>query len=186
MPSFIYRLSLKATSLIYIPFLWIIQGHLGENISVRSAIRDRLEGAFERLSWWYALGVIVITLLTVILQELLPAATLGWLVDKSGPVTRVLMDIFVPTNWEKVTFKGWHIARAANAGIYLWLFYYTDKARRRLEDSDWTESKVMQTFLNCKRVQVFLSMYTMACALSRVIKFAIWATLPPVRFQIWP
>lgn len=185
LPSFLYRFSLKSTSLVYLPFVWIIHSHVGESLSGKEHLNDIETGKLERLQRWYA-GLIVATSVASLAVTTLPIVVLHNIYTDGGDVVRVLLDLFIPTNGLVVTFKGWHLARLANAAIVLYLFFHADKASRRIASGRWTDEQVKGRIELTRHIQMALALYTMFCTLSRLVQFAIWDKLPPVEFQFFP
>lgn len=185
LPSFIYRFSLKSTSLIYMPFMFVIRSHIGEDLTAKERIHDVKFGATETLQWWYSLIVVIANCVAL---SFLSAriAVLNHAIDAGGPMMALLCDLFLPTNGQQLTLKAWHLARFANSAIVLWLFHFADRAERRLGSGRWTDNQVTTTFEIVRRVQVVLALYTTSCALSRVIQFALYAKVPPVGFEFLP
>ena len=185
LPSILYRLSLKSTSLLYMPFMFVIRSHIGEDLSAKERIHDIKFGATEQLQWHYAV-IVVIANSAALLALFANIAVLNNAIESGGPMIALLCDLFLPTNGQQLTLKAWHIARFANAAIVIGLLLYADKAERRLDSGRWTENEVTTTFEIVRQVQLVLALYTTFCALSRFIQFALDAKLPPVGFEFLP
>ena len=185
LPSFLFRFSLKSTSIVYSPFIWVVQSHVGESLTGREYIHDIQTGKLERLQRWYAWLIVVMSAASLAVTAL-PIVAVHNLYTDGGDVLRVLLDLFIPTNGLVLTFKGWHLARLANALIVLYLFFHADRASRRIESGRWSDDQVKGRIELTRRIQMGLALYTMFCTISRLVQFAIWEKLPSVEFQFLP
>lgn len=188
MVPLLYRWSLKATCLIYLPIIYLIKNRYSEDCTATDYVQDFSEGKLERIIRCYSVVVMFVTLVPVGLLPGLPrvAQWMGKIQENGGPALILFQDLFIPTNGFILTFKLWHIARLANAAITLYLFYYADRAKRRLEHARWSEQDVKRRFDRLRDIQVFLAFYIMTCILVRLIRFGVFGELPSITFEVLP
>jgi hypothetical protein len=133
----------------------------------------------------YAVFTIVIQGISLAMT-LLSIMALNWLYQSSGPVAKVLFDIFLPTDGIHITIKGWQIARLANACIALGVWVYADTASRRIDAGRWQEEAVQTIIGVVRTIQAALVVYTIFCTLVILYEFKVWDLLPKIEFQWFP
>jgi hypothetical protein len=185
-PPFLFRLSVKATSIIYLPLLFIIYLRWGEELPVDQTIEDLRVGTAARAAWYYSLGIIFVTggSLLVPFVAYFAHHKAG---DSLNPIGKLILGIFVPSDGKQITLKGWHVALVVNAAVFIWLSsFYADKAKRRLAAGIWRGDNVARTFEKVNIAQTLLALYSMGCSLTLFIRYLLYEELPPVHFQVIP
>jgi len=184
-PSFTYRFSVKSTSIIYGPFIWIINSNLGETASTEEQLVDIREGESERLQRWYAWVIIISTVISFVIAGG-STMVLYSVYTNSSDIGKLVLSVFLPTDGFNLHVNGWHVVRFVNAAISIWLFLYADKAIRRLQSGAWQGSHVQRVLDSFQAVKACLAAYIIACSLTAFLKFGIWRTLPSLEFHLFP
>lgn len=187
-PAILYRFSLKSTSLIYLPFLWVIRDSLSEEFTLRQRLQGLKESEAERLKRWYSGFVIIfLTVLPLVLFfTLYPRLLdlLGWLDPSTHPRIARLMTIFVFATPYRIEVEGWHVARVVNAALTLVLFYYADSTLRRLS---FGKPEGAATALNAGLlIRGLLTLYVIGCTLYILVTSVDWQLLPGFDFRWFP
>jgi hypothetical protein len=118
LPAILYRWSLKSTTLVYLPLLWIIHQAKRPDASLRDHLDDLSWKPFERLrriySWFVVVALTVIPLFLV-LQAMHVS---NWVAEHIHPA---LAKIWF---FSGLQIQFWHIARSLCALITIFLAYY--------------------------------------------------------------
>lgn len=192
-PAYLFRLSLKSTSIVYAPFLFIIRGYTSETMSADEYIKERSEDRIVQLQWWYSLLIFLVTA-TTITSTVIASLSLHWVYTNDSAIFEFLRAQYLLTDGEKIVIKGWPLARLANCAIVVWLSFYASRARLRLESGRWTSEEVKNTFERWRFTQIVLSLYTITCSMIWLIRYALsirdfsWLLnwLDSIRFQLLP
>lgn len=123
-PALLYRWSVKASSLIYLPFIWIIWSSLSTSATVRERLVEILESPREQLRRWYA-GVVILVL--SVLPFVLFSRSQSTIVQLREIIDRSLIDYWLFTGDIAV----WHVARVVKAGITIGFYWFASDALRR-------------------------------------------------------
>ncbi|MBZ5523693.1 MAG: hypothetical protein LAP21_15775 [Acidobacteriia bacterium] len=124
LPALLYRYSLKATAIVYLPIIWILHDSLVNTATFRHKLEDILEAPIERVKRWYS-GFVILFL------AIAPAVVyftlhnwwqqlMRWL--GTHPQILVLLSPFLPTEPAGLNIKGCHLARGVNAALTIPLY----------------------------------------------------------------
>lgn len=190
LPAYLYRFSLKSTSVLLAPLAYSARRVSHGDLALRDRLDDLLVGASEQLQRWWAgltlavaLGSIVVTALRPSWAQLFPSLD-G---SASPAVLSALQYLYLPT-WDGVIqIKLWHIVRGANAVLLFVVYFYADKASRRLEAGVWTTKQIEYWLDSLFATQWLLSAYLWFCGLIAFWRFmhepGFW---PSVELQLLP
>lgn len=185
LPAFFFRIALKSTCLIHLPFLWRIRTHFGETLSAAEVLEDIRGGESERLQRWY--GVIIAFVIFGSILWTIAAAEYPDVLERiPQQVAEPLREAFVPVEGREITFEAWHIARMLNVGIAFWLYLYADKASRRLRSGRWSEQQILSRVSVFRAFLTVLSAYTIYCSLAIFLYHGLDVHLPPMGVRFFP
>jgi len=155
LPSLFYRLSFKATSLAYAPFVWVARATLGSGDSVKLRLTQITKGELEKTRRWLS-GLVAAALAAKF------ALSRGW-VDVAAvlakfPSKRFVESLLVPHVW-----PWWVVTLGIDALLTFSLLYYADAALARLEDQHaWREETVATVVSSVSFLRASLSIITMS------------------------
>ncbi len=113
LPAFLYRLSLKGSSIIYLPLLWIVRISMGGD--VRSRMEEIKDLSFHKLRRWFGFLIIIFLVSKLLLAKLWDNANHLWLSnDAYGFVSLFIAPLEIPR---------WQIASATN-GLIVWMIFF--------------------------------------------------------------
>ena len=156
LPSILYRLSLKSTSVLYLPFIWIIHAPRESENQRKLLIRELVESHLERVKRIYAWFVLfVLTLAPAYLLAFEPSL-------RNQFPDHLLWNYFAPIH----KLSSWHLSRSLSALLTLVMFFLANKALIR---ADNTDSKITPTttllIQSGVKIRGFLSLWTIGCGL---------------------
>ena len=184
LPAFLFRLSVKSTSLVYWPLIYVVNKPFSD-LSPRETIADLTKGKIDFIR--RIVAVLILFLHGISIAMLMSSiVVLNWLYQSGGPVVKVLFDIFLPTDGLHFTMKLWHVAQIANALIVIGLWLYADIASRRIDGGHWQEGTVKRVIGLLQTIQALLTIYTVSCTLAILLRYKLWELLPPIDFQFFP
>jgi hypothetical protein len=177
--SIFYRLSLKATALVWLPLLWIVP-----KFNPASSLGVRLKLVCK--SSWAKMIVILstITLVGFFTKILIYNGTLALSVLIPNGVVSDLVTIYVaPT-----IMPWWQIGSACNSLIAIGLFFWAEQVLIKLEDKEYpTSTGLADSLLRTMSViRAILSLYTIACLFYLTLGFAALLKFPPLGDKLVP
>jgi len=120
LPAIVYRWSLKGSSLIYLPLLWVVRASAGGDIKRR--LNDICELSFQKFRRWFGFVVIVFLMSKLFAIKMWQTLNDAWLhVDPYGFLT-----LFVAP----IDFPRWQLASATN-GLLAWVALFIAEAALR-------------------------------------------------------
>jgi hypothetical protein len=196
-PTFLYRLSLKATAITYFPLLFTIQSTVSE-VPIRQQYEDVLHSPFpvlkRKLSWFF--GFLIVLKIVAYSFELKlgqlwrTSALRAWLLPLVGtdrPVVQYVRDTVAIDS-----LPGWQVATAANALISLGFFIFADRMLAYLRSDPRPGERLKQSELLLKIVLRFvtvvsfiLSVYSIAANVNIIIHHEPIIRIPPFG-RWWP
>lgn len=155
LPSAIYRVSFKATSLVYAPFVWAAHATTRSNLPLKLRLERITKGELEKVrrgvSW------IVISVLAAKAGLYLGLADPKTLTEKFA-TARAAELFMVPSGW-----PWWQLTLATDAVLTFILLFFADAALARLEGAHpWPERTVLDVTSTISFVRVTLSLLTVA------------------------
>lgn len=184
-PPYVFRLLLKATCFVHLPLLLVVRSRFGESLSVEERLTDIRFGEDERFRRSY--GIVVILLMfaataSTVLADAYPALLAGL----HPNVAQAFREVYIPVEGREITLKGWHAARVANVVIACWLYFYADRAVRRLKSGNWRGQSVTRTLDVARVIQTVLAAYTIYCSLAIFIYYGLQFELPAFGLELFP
>jgi hypothetical protein len=155
LPPLFYRVSFKATSLVYYPFVWVAGLTVGSTESLKTRLERFTKGELEKTRRW--VSGLVVTALAVKL-----GMSLGW-IDMSEalskiPFKKLVENFLVPHVWQ-----WWQATLGLDALLTFFLLYYADAALTRLDTKDaWDSEAVTKTISSVSFLRASLAILTMS------------------------
>jgi hypothetical protein len=154
-PSMIYRVSFKATALVYTPFVWVAHATLLNPLSVKARLERITKGELEKvrrgLSW-----IILTTLVAKV------ALFYSW-VDRAYVESRFPSQKFVASFVILDSWPWWQITLGLDALLTFFLLFFADAALARLEgEQTWREEFVRTTVSTVSFLRAALGILTIS------------------------
>jgi hypothetical protein len=155
LPSLIYRVSFKATALVYTPFIWVAHATLRNPLSVKARLERITKGELEKvrrgLSW-----IILATLVAKV------ALVFSWVdrgyIESKFPSQKFVASFVILDGW-----PWWQITLGADALLTFLLFFFADAALARLDGQQaWREATVLQTVSTVSFLRAAFSLVTIS------------------------
>ena len=157
LPPVLYRLTLKATSLVYAPLIWVISTTLESKLPLATRLEQlRDKSDIEKTRRWWS-GAIV---LPVLFGKTL--LTLGWIrsetISERLPSAELISIYVIPDG-----FAPWQIAAGLNALLTFALLYIAGAAGARVQLGVLSSTLVERTINAIGFTRGLLSIYTVCC-----------------------
>ncbi len=177
-PALVYRFSLKSTSLVYLPFIWMVRHKdMGER-DLRVAVREFVEHPYEKLKRRYAYFVVGVLFV-------LPAIVFVQMQKfKTYFVGKEMFVYFFPLE----SIGSWHITRLGSSVITILLYWYFSSVQMAINEGVFSDQNKALFILNYgTRLRAILSLFTIVCGLYIVYTTSSidWSTLPAVEWFPW-
>ena len=135
LPSLIYRITFKATSIVYLPLVFVARLTLQSTLPLKVRLARITKGELEKVRRGISWGIVTILAAKIGLE-------LGWVnlgyVAAKFPSQQLLEALLVPKAW-----AWWQIAVAADALLTFFLLFFADAALARLEGGhSWRDETV--------------------------------------------
>lgn len=169
LPSLIYRISFKATSLVYAPLIWVTHVTLQNPLPLKARLERITKGELEKvrrgLSW-------------IILSAVIAKLTLVFnLIDRTYfesrfPSSRIASNIVIPDHW-----PWWQLSLTTDALLTFFLLFFADAALTRIKNQHtWSDNFVLNIVTSASFLRAVLSVITM----SYLFYIALLAAFPGV------
>lgn len=170
LPSILYRISFKATSLAYAPFVWVAHATLGSQLSTKVRLERFAKGEFEKFRRWFSASVLALLATKF-------GITLGWL-----PLGQLLAQVqsqqIIDRFVQPTRFPWWQGTLLTDALLTYLLLWFADAALGRLDDAHaWPEGFVRGTLSSGSFLRSALSILTM----SHFCYLALVQVVPSIR-----
>ena len=155
-PSLLYRWSLKATSIIYAPLVFVAHSTFSEGSDLRTKLELIKRGDLSRIRVWY--GVIAITAFAVklVLMMNLPGFAGWW---EGHPVSQFLALYVAPAEIPK-----WQLAELANSALAISSMLFARRALLGYElQHPWPEMPVKRLLGFVSGLRWVLALYAILC-----------------------
>lgn len=154
-PTVAYRWSLKATCMIYMPLIWLVEaGRLSPNL--REALDDYQASDLRRIGTLMSLGYIAALVVKVILLMTVAEFVEWW----DGNRALQFLKIYIVPHQVPL----WQIASALNAVLAIILWVYARHVLRLIgKKKGQTEGRVRAVWQTAKAITVVLALYSIAC-----------------------
>jgi hypothetical protein len=174
LPSLLYRVSFKATSLAYAPFVWVAHTTLLNQLSIKVRLERFTKGEFEKVRRWFSASVLTILACKFgFMLGLVPLTLLLAHIPSQQIIDRFIQPSHLP--W-------WQITLLTDALLTYVLLWFADAALGRLDDAHpWPERLVTETLSAGSFLRSALSILTMShfcfLALAQIIPNSIRGVL---------
>ena len=155
LPSLVYRVSFKATSLVYAPLIWMTHLTLQNPLPLKARLERITKGELEKVRRWLSyvvIGVVVVKL----------ALIFGWVELKYFqswfPSNKIANSFVMADRW-----PWWQFTLATEAVLTFFLFYFADAAITRIENQQtWSEGAVWNVVTSTSFLRAVLSLITIS------------------------
>jgi len=176
-PALLYRWSLKGTTLVHSPLIWIVHG------AFKSHLRERLEEIRElvryRLMRLYSAAVLVFFLSKVLLFSMWSSIAEWW---NNTPPAEFLNAYLAP-----LEIPRWHIAAAVNSLLAWVLFFMADHAVARYKrEAEVNEGRLDTIVQSVTLIRGILTLYTIGTGLYIAASLVEKWGLPPIGEKWFP
>jgi hypothetical protein len=179
LPALFYRWSLKATTIIYAPFVFIAHQTFTDAPNLRDELRIRKASSVTNLS--VLVGVVFILGFLLKLAFIREAGTfVGWWNSKE-------VDEFVALYVAPAEIPKWQLSSLLNSGIAIAVFFFVREALVRVENNQpWPEHAVQRILGFTFSVRVLLTLYTILCTAYITLRAARDWNLPAIAEKWFP
>jgi hypothetical protein len=165
LPPLIYRVTFKATSIAYLPLIWVFQTTISSALSVKIRLERFTKGELEK-----ARRVVSYVISAVLLGKLF--FVYGWLersrYEDKFPSNRFIESVVIPYGW-----PWWQITLGVEAALTFFLFIFADAALARIEPQQvWREGIVLDTLSMTSLLRASLSIVTISYFFYVALKIA--------------
>lgn len=156
LPSLLYRWSLKATSIIYAPLVFVAHSTFSERANLRMKLELIKRGDLSRIRLWYGVTVIAAFVVKLVLMMSLPGFADWW---DGHPGSRFLALYVAPAEIPK-----WQLAELANSVLAIGVMLFARRALLGYElQHPWPEVPVKRLLGFVSGLRWVLSLYAILC-----------------------
>ncbi len=156
LPALLYRWSLKSTSIIYAPLVFVAHSTFSEGADLRMKLELIKRGDLSRIRVWYGVIAIAAFLAKLMLMMHLPGFADWW---NGHPVSRFLALYVVPAEIPK-----WQLAELANSALAIGSMLFARRALLGYElQSPWPELPVKRLLGFASGLRWVLALYAILC-----------------------
>lgn len=168
LPPALYRVTFKATAIVYAPFIWVIQSTLHQTLSTADRLERLRKGEIEKVRRkWSLLALSLLVTKTGVL--------LGWLrldqLKSVIPSPQVLSAFVVPDH-----LPLWQIAVGVNCVLTFLLLWLADAASPRLASGLWPEIPVARAITALSFTRGVLSLFSVGAGFAIALR-ELWPAL---------
>ena len=171
LPSLLYRISFKATSLVYAPLIWVTHLTLQNPLPLKARLERITKGELEKLRRglsWVILGSGIAKL----------ALIFGWIdlsdFVKQFPSAQIANKLVIVDRW-----PWWQFTLIVDALLTFFLFFFADAAITRIENQQtWKEDFVTNVVTSASFLRAVLGIVTISYFFYRALLIAfpaLWA-----------
>lgn len=168
-PSLLYRVSFKATSLVYAPLIFVTRVTVQNRLSLEARLERFTEGELEKVRRglsWIILGSLIAKV--ALLLAFIDRASF----EAKFPSARIATTFVVPDHW-----PWWQITLTIDALMTFFLFFFADAALKWLKaERVWREDVVLNVVTSASFLRAVLSIIT----ISYFFYVALLAAFPSV------
>jgi hypothetical protein len=155
-PALLYRWSLKATSIIYAPLVFVAHSTFNEGTDLRTKLGLIKRGDLSRIRVIYGVGVIAAFLVKLVLMMNLPGFVNWW---NEHSVSRFLALYVAPAEIPK-----WQLAELANSVLAIGAMLFARRALLGYElQHPWPETPVRRLLGFVSGLRWILALYAILC-----------------------
>ncbi|MGA3286206.1 MAG: hypothetical protein ABSD46_02135 [Bacteroidota bacterium] len=154
-PSLFYRISFKATSIVYLPFIWVANLTMQNPLPVKKRLERFTQGELEKVRRGYS-WIIIVMLLSKI-GFILGYIDINFITQKYLN-ERIVNTIIVPNSW-----ASWQITLGIDALLTFFLLFFTDSALARLDHKPFfKEETILNTVSFISFIRAAISIFTIS------------------------
>ena len=173
-PPLLYRFSLKSTSYIYFPFIWIVNNKT-TNENYLSSLELIRRSQFEKLRVYFSFAVIIITLVPIFTN--LALLKIGNIIPNT-----VMLKYFIPV----YSIDSWHISRLIAAMITIVIFWLADKYLIIYRNQPNYNFQISSMLINSlSKIRTSFSLWTIVCGIYLLNQQMNWSDLPTINWIPW-
>ncbi len=156
LPAYLYRWSLKATSIIYAPLVFVAHSTFSEGADLRTKLELIKRGDLSRIRVWYGVIAIAAFLVKLVLMMHLPGFADWW---NEHPVSQFLALYVAPAEIPK-----WQLAELANSVLAIGAMLFARHALLRYDlQHPWPEVPVKRLLGFVSGLRWVLALYAILC-----------------------
>jgi hypothetical protein len=153
LPSTVYRIAFKMTSLVWLPLIWCVGPFAPSSTTVREKLEDIRFGVIDKLALTWSAVVVFAFLFKLHISAFLSASSVTFL-------ERELILVTYP----------WHVAACINGTLAWLLFVFADiQLRQMTRGRGWADSTIVPVLRTAIFVRRFLALYIVANALALIV-----------------
>ncbi len=157
----LYRITFKATSIVYLPLIWLIHSTVSAADTVKKRLERITKGELEKLRRWISLLILPFLAAKIALVQGLLDATF---IIGMFPSEEIAQLFIFPDSWPI-----WQVMLAIDAILTICLFYFADKALADLEHGGGFSEKAIDGTIKA------VTFLRGAGALAAIVFGFIWA-----------
>lgn len=167
LPSLVYRVSFKATSVAYLPFIWVAHATLRNPLPANTRLERITKGELEKVRRVLSWGIIA----TLAAKFGFVLGLVDWnRIEEKFPSKKLVQSFVVPDGW-----PWWQITLGADALLTFFLLFFADAALARLNTQQaWREQTVLGTVSTVSFLRAAMSLLT----ISHFFRIALVAVAP--------
>ena len=178
-PPLLYRWSLKATSIVYSPFLWVVKPARPTNVDLGTRLRLYVHSDLIRLGAVYSAIVLVGLGSKVVVLAQRDAAVSWWNETNAAALLAVY--------WQPSILPIWQIAMGVNAALLLGVLWYFRSWLQRLDHARAPiPARAADILTWTSVVRRLLSLYTIICTGYLTVRAAIVMEWPRLGKDMFP
>lgn len=178
-PALLYRWSLKATSIIYAPLVFVAHSTFSEGKNLRTKLELIRRGDLSRIRVLYGIAAIAAFLVKLVLMAKWNGFAAWW---NGNPITEFLAIYVAPSEIPK-----WQLAELANSALAIGSMFF---ARHALLRSDlghpFPETPVKRILGFVSGLRWVLALYAIICTAYITMSEATHWHLPALGVKWWP
>jgi len=179
-PAIMYRLLLKSTAVVWLPFLWIAW-RTSSTLPLRTRLKLIVRDSFGRVVLWYSVGVMLLFFLKISVYNRVASVVESW---QRFPLSAAL-DFYV----DQYRLPWWQLASGVNAVFAILLFVLASRQLLLIEERVREEAG-MRWVDGIIRAMTFvrstLATYVIGCTFYITIREATRWKLPPLGEKLFP
>lgn len=178
-PPLLYRWSMKATAIVYTPFLWLAWATFRKMPDISAALKRIRESDLTRVVVIYSILVITGFAVKFILMIKWSNFAAWW---NTTPLTDFLAIYVAPAE-----IPLWQLTALINAFWAIAVFVFVYEARLRIEAGEPWSTKAVESFLRVSSFgRCLLSLYTITCTGYLTVQAAKTWNLPVIGTRLFP
>ncbi|MEY2482259.1 MAG: hypothetical protein QOK24_787 [Verrucomicrobiota bacterium] len=156
LPAVFYRWSLKGTSIVYAPLVFVTYSTFSEKADLRTKLELIRRGDLSRIRVWYSVIAIAAFLVKLVLMMNLPGFVTWW---NGHPISRFLALYVAPAEIPK-----WQLAKLLNSALAIGSMLFARSALLRYKlQHPWPETPIKHLLGFVSGLRWILALYAILC-----------------------